>query len=162
MSPASTAVHRDVGEQIDHFGQQVRGRNREARVAHVAGIARALGAQPAQPREHVVGDDVEHRLRVEVREHVPAQVAVGAPPGKVAVIAVGEDRVLDHAPKPRDPVLLHELQVVKALDEQQVGDLLDDLDRVGDSARPEGIPHAIDLALELVGHPASSLARRQK
>ena len=43
------------------------------------------------------------------------------------------------------------LQVVEAPDEQQVGDLLDDLQRVGDAAGPEGVPDAVDLALQLAG-----------
>ena len=51
-------------------------------------------------------------------------------------------------------VLLERLQVVEAADEQQVGDLLDDLERVGDAAGPEGVPDAVDLALELTGDHA--------
>ena len=41
------------------------------------------------------------------------------------------------------------LDVVEAADEQQVGDLLDDLQRVADAAGPEGVPDAVDLALQL-------------
>jgi hypothetical protein len=41
------------------------------------------------------------------------------------------------------------VQVVQPAQEQQVGDLLDDLQRVGDTAGPEGIPDAVDLALEV-------------
>jgi len=43
------------------------------------------------------------------------------------------------------------VQVVEALDEEQVRDLLDHLERVGDTARPEGAPDLIDLASELSG-----------
>ena len=35
--------------------------------------------------------------------------------------------------------------LVEAAHEQQVGDLLDHLERIGDAARPEGIPHIVDL-----------------
>ena len=37
-------------------------------------------------------------------------------------------------------VLLQRVQVVEPLDEKQVGDLLDDFERIGDAAGPEGIP----------------------
>jgi len=43
------------------------------------------------------------------------------------------------------------VQVFQPPQEQQVGDLLDDLKRVGDAAGPEGIPDAVDLALEVTG-----------
>jgi len=43
------------------------------------------------------------------------------------------------------------VQVVEALDEEQVRDLLDHLERVGNAARPEGAPDLIDLAFELSG-----------
>jgi putative transposase len=37
------------------------------------------------------------------------------------------------------------VQVVEALDEEQVGDLLDHRERVGHPARPEGIPDLQDV-----------------
>ena len=48
-------------------------------------------------------------------------------------------------------VLLERLQVVEPADEEQVGDLLDHLQRVGDAAGPEGIPDLVDLATNFVG-----------
>jgi hypothetical protein len=44
------------------------------------------------------------------------------------------------------------VQVVQAPQEEQVGDLLDDLQRVGDAAGPEGIPDSVDLASDFTGH----------
>jgi hypothetical protein len=41
--------------------------------------------------------------------------------------------------------------VVQAADEQQVGDLLHHLHRVGDAAGPEGVPDGVDLAAEFAG-----------
>ena len=43
------------------------------------------------------------------------------------------------------------VQIVEPADEQQIGDLLDNLERIGDTSRPEGIPNSIDLALQLPG-----------
>jgi hypothetical protein len=48
-------------------------------------------------------------------------------------------------------VLLERLQIVEPSQEEQVGDLLDDFERVGDPAGPEGVPDAIDLAAQLAG-----------
>jgi hypothetical protein len=49
---------------------------------------------------------------------------------------------------------LQRVRVVQAADEEQVGDLLDHLHRVGDAAGPEGIPDGIDLAAEFAGEHA--------
>jgi hypothetical protein len=49
------------------------------------------------------------------------------------------------------------VQVVQAADEQQVGDLLDHLQRVGDAAGPEGIPDLVDLVLDVAGDHAGFL-----
>jgi len=37
------------------------------------------------------------------------------------------------------------MQVVQPAHEQEVGDLFDDFERIGDAARPEGVPHIIDF-----------------
>jgi hypothetical protein len=58
---------------------------------------------------------------------------------------------LDRLPGPRGLVLLQGLQIVKATEEQQVGDLLDDLERIGNAAGPEGIPDAVDLIADFAG-----------
>jgi len=44
------------------------------------------------------------------------------------------------------------VQVVQPAQKEQVGDLLDDFQRVGDAAGPEGIPDSVDLALDFAGH----------
>jgi len=43
------------------------------------------------------------------------------------------------------------VQIVQSADEEQVGDLLDDFDGIGDAAGPEGIPDLIDLILDGAG-----------
>ena len=55
-----------------------------------------------------------------------------------------ELRVLDDASGDAGLLLGQGLEVVQAADEEQVGNLLDDLERVGDAAGPEGIPDPID------------------
>ena len=62
------------------------------------------------------------------------------------VFAFGEDAALDRLLEPGGLVLLERVQVVEPAQEQQVGDLLDDFERVGDAAGPEGVPDAVDLA----------------
>jgi hypothetical protein len=53
------------------------------------------------------------------------------------------------------------VQVVEAADEEQVGDLLDHLQRVRDAAGPEGVPDAVDLVLDVAGDHLSVLIRAQ-
>ena len=43
------------------------------------------------------------------------------------------------------------MQVVQAAQEEQAGDLLDDLDGVGDAAGPKGVPDLVDFAFEVAG-----------
>jgi len=43
------------------------------------------------------------------------------------------------------------VQVIQPAQEEQVGDLLDDFERVGDAAGPEGVPDLVDLALDGAG-----------
>jgi len=53
------------------------------------------------------------------------------------------------------------VEVVEALDEQQVGNLLDDLERVGDAAGPERIPDAVDLIAEFPGEHGRGPSNRR-
>ena len=71
------------------------------------------------------------------------------------VLALGEDAALDRLFEPGGLVLLERLEVIEPAQEQQVGDLLDDFERVGDAAGPEGVPDAVDLILELAGEHES-------
>jgi hypothetical protein len=45
--------------------------------------------------------------------------------------------------------LLERLQLVEALNEEQVGDLLHDAHRVRQAARPKVVPNGVDLILDL-------------
>jgi hypothetical protein len=44
-----------------------------------------------------------------------------------------------------------DVTIVEPFDEQQVGDLLDDLKRIGNPAGPEGIPNAVNLTTDFAG-----------
>ena len=138
-------VHRDVVEHVDHPGDQGRGRDGEAGVLHVLGVGRAVTAELAEEREHLLPDGLEHDAGLEVLEPRPAQV----------VLTGLEDRTLDRLAGAAGLVLRGRLQVVEPADEEQVGDLLDHLQGVGDAAGPERVPDPVDLALQLTGdHPA--------
>ena len=47
--------------------------------------------------------------------------------------------------------LFESLQLIEPLDEKQVSDLLDDFQRIGNPAGPEGIPDLVDLVSNFVG-----------
>ena len=115
-----------------------------------------VAAQRAQEREDVLADHGVHVGRGEVLEARPAQVLVGAALG---VLALGEDPPLHRLLEPGGLVLLQRVQVVQAAQEEQVGDLLDHLQRVGDAAGPEGVPDLVDLALDVAGDHRVVLSR---
>ena len=77
-------------------------------------------------------------------------------PSKSATLLVTSVRSLQRV----GLVFLQLVQIVETTEEEQIGDLLDDLERVGDPAGPEGISDAIDLVLDLAGkHTGDSLRR---
>src|SRR5699024_12242646 len=80
-----------------------------------------------------------HALGCAVAQLPPAQV----------LLAGQEHRILDGAAGHARLPLGEHLQIVEPADEQQVGDLLDHLDRIADAAGPEGVPDAVDPALQL-------------
>ena len=115
----------------------------EAGVAHVVGVGGAVGAEGAQEGEHVLADDCEHLGGLAVGEVGPAQVLVVA---AARIEAGGEQRAFERAFGAGGLALLQFLQLVQTADEEEVGDLLDDLERVGNAAGPEGVPDLVDLA----------------
>ncbi len=80
----------------------------------------------------------------------PAQVAEGARATAGVMHPLRKDRVLDGVPRMLALFSARVCSSVEALDEEEVGDLLDDLHRVCHAVGPEGVPHPIDLRLELV------------
>ena len=75
-------------------------------------------------------DDVVHVSRREVPESRPAQVLVRTALG---VVARGEDPSLDCRAGAESSVLVEGLDLVETPEEEQIGDLLDDLQRIRDS-----------------------------
>ena len=139
------------GHGVDHvhdLGEQ-RGRgDGEARVLHVVRVGRAVAAKRAQEGKDVVVDDREHFLGLEMLEARPAQVVVRPAPG---IAALGEDAALHRALEAQGFIFLQGVEVVEALEEEQVGDLLDDFEGIGDATGPEGVPEGIDLGAEFAG-----------
>jgi len=86
----------------------------------------------------------------------PTQIAVRP---AIGVIAGREDRILDVGLRASGLALPRDLQVIQPPNEQQVGDLLHHLQRIGDAACPERILDAIDLALQLPGEHARQAIR---
>ena len=138
--------HVDVVELVDHIGQHPSRGHHEEGVLHVMGVGRSLVrvarlAQRFDEGEHPVPHGLEHLLRRKLLETRPAQ----------SVVVGSEHRLLDRVAGAGGLVLLARVQLVQALDEQQVGELLDDRERVRDAARPHGVPDLVDLGLQLTG-----------
>ena len=132
-------------EQIHHLGEQRRGGDGEAGVLHVVRVGRAVAAQGAQEREDVFADHAEHLGRDEVLKARPAQVVIRPRIARVVILSLGENAALHGLLEPNRLVLLQRVQVIQPAQEKQVSDLLDDLQRVRDPARPEGVPNGVDL-----------------
>ncbi len=143
-----SVLHRHFVQHVHHLGQQGGGGDGEARILHVVRIGGAITAQRAQEGEDMFPQHGEHLGRREVPEPRPAQVLIGA---AARVAALGEDAAGHGALQPGALALLQAVQVVQAADEEQVGELLDYLQRVGDAAGPEAVPDAVDLAAEVAG-----------
>src|SRR5208337_3812317 len=87
-------------------------------------------------------DDLVHVARIKILEPAPAEVLVGT---FLAVFSLGKEALLHRLLFPVGLQLLGGLQFVEAFKEEQVGDLLDDFERIGDPPRSEGIPDTIYL-----------------
>ena len=67
------------------------------------------------------------------------------------VVALGENPPLYRLLEPARLVFLKGVEVVEATQEKQVCDLLHDLQRVRDTAGPEGVPDVVDLVAGFAG-----------
>ena len=149
-------VERNAVEQIDHLAQQVGRGDGEARVAHVAGKGRfgrraAGGVQAAQEGEDVLAEHLEHLLRPDVLEVRPAHLRVG----QAALVAARRVDAHGLGLEAGGLVVFAGLVGIQRAQEKQVGDLLDHLQRVGDAARPEGVPDLVDAVAEFTGKHGS-------
>jgi hypothetical protein len=131
-------LHRDVVKHVHHTGQQLRGWDGEAGILHMFAVGRPVPAEGAEERENLRVDDLEHLAGLIVLEHRPSQLlpiwaeAQGLRPAGAARLLLSEG-----------------VQIVEPADEKQIGDLLDNLEWIGDTPGPEGIPNSVDLALQL-------------
>ena len=138
--------HVDRVELVDDVAEHARRRHDEEGVSHVLRVGRVLGvvvgpADRLDEREDLVADRLEHRLGRELLEARPAQV----------LLFVAEDGRLDRSVRPVRLRLGERVQLVEALDEQEIGQLLDDGQRVRDAAGPHRVPDAVDRGLQLAG-----------
>ena len=141
-------LHGHLLDHIHHLGQQGRRGDGEAGVLHVVRVGGAVAAHGAQKGEDMLAHDDEHLGGGEVLEAGPAQILVGA---ASCVSALGENPAGHGLLEAGGFALLQGLEVIEALEEKQVGDLLDDFDGVGDAAAPEGIPEGIDFTADIAG-----------
>ncbi len=134
-------LHGHVVDHVHDLREEGRRRDREAGVLHVAAVAGAVAAQVPEEWESTFRDQRVHFGGPQILEVRPAHV----------VLPLGEHAPLDRLLEAVGLELFEGVQVVEALQEQQVGDLLDDLERVRDPTRPEGVPDAVHLVAEFTG-----------
>ena len=151
-------AHLELVELIDDLGEKLRAWNLKARIAHMPRIGAALPVEFANERKHMLVDDLEHSSRLEMLEARPAEILVGLAgidrfaglDGFAAPIkTLGENTALQRRAERCRLALLQFLHLVEAFDEDQVGDLLDHLQRIGETARLEIVPDAVDLVAQL-------------
>src|ERR1700694_2143823 len=111
----------------------------------MAGIGAVLTIQCPQKREYMLVYDTEHLAGLEILESRPAHVLVRL---AALILAVRKDAPLQRRTQRSGLALLNFLHFVEAFDEDQIGDLLDDLERIGEATGPEIIPDAVDLAAQ--------------
>jgi len=100
----------------------------------------------AKEGKDVLGDDLEHGRRIAVLQPRPAHVLIGdAAVLADLVLALRKNAPLHRLAEAVGLVFFPCVRLVEAAHEKQVGDLLDDFERIGDAARPEGVPHIIDF-----------------
>jgi hypothetical protein len=101
---------------------------------------------PLQPKRH----DEREQLVSHCLEHLLRRGLLEARSAEMILVRL-VDRLLDRRKGAHHFALLERIQLVESLDEQQVGELLDDRERVGDAARPHRVPDAVDFGFEFAG-----------
>ena len=137
------------GERFNHVhggDEQARLLNHELRVGHVLAERRAA-VEAAEVREHLVAHDLEHLLGLDVPELRPAQV-----------LLLGAEDGLERLLRSLGAFFVPRLSDVEQAREHEEGDLLDDRERIGDSAGPELRPELVDVVLQLAGDHALLLS----
>ena len=109
--------------------------------------------QAAQEGEDLVAEHVEHFGGGHVLEAGPAHGVVRA----ALCIGARGDEVHGLGFEAQGFVVFAGLVAVEGAQKEQVGDLLDDFDGVGDAAGPEGVPDLIDFVAQVTGEHGGSL-----
>ena len=140
--------HVDGVELIDHVGEHTRRGHHEQGILHMMrvgagafGVVVAIGAEGFDEGEDLRLHRLKHLLRRSLLEPRPAE----------GILPFLEDRVFDRLAGAGGLGFLQRLDFVEPFDEEQVGELFDDRQRVGDAARPHGVPDAIDFGFEFAG-----------
>ena len=131
---------------VHNLAELLGGGDHKDGVVHVlrVGPLRA-GAQSLQEGEHPLLDGVEHLRRRQIPEHGPLIL----PPVRTEDAGIGNiqhHRLLG----------LGVVQAVQIVNEHEVGDLLDDRQRVGQPAGPEGLPERVNFAFQFAGDHSGS------
>src|SRR6185437_8336113 len=126
--------------------QQRGGGNGEARILHVRSVGRAVASQGPQEGKGMLADNGVHLARFKVLEVLPAQIVVRT---LQLVLACRKYLPLNGLLQPQRFSFFKRLQLVEPLEEEQVGNLLDDFQRIRNAAGPELVPDGIDLTASL-------------
>ena len=132
--------HVDGVELIDDISEEGGLREHEEGVLHVGGVGGVFGTVLAFAEGFDEGEDFflnegEEGIGREVTEVGPAVVRLGG----------GENGVFDGLFKAIRLGFAKGVELVETFDEEEVGELLDDGEGIGNAARPHGIPDAVDL-----------------
>jgi hypothetical protein len=112
------------------------------------GVGGAIATEGAEEGEDVFADYGMHFAGFEVFEDGPAVIGVGAVAG---VGAFGEGAAFDGFAEAGGFGLFEGLEFIEAAEEEEVGDLFDDFEGVGNAASPEGIPDCVYLLFDFAG-----------
>ena len=144
-------VHIEVVDAFDDFGQCARALDEKSCVSHKTTICTLLPlSEILDENKHVAAYGVIHLIGFHIAKHIPTEVVV-----RHIFVGFGivphtgfESRVFDHR-TPRVGVgFFGALSIIEHLHEEEIGHLLKDGDRVGDTSCPKGIPYRVDTIFD--------------
>ncbi len=135
--------HVDGVELVHDVGKDAGRGHHEGSVLHVVAVSAAAFASDGLAEvldegERLVAHGGEHLLGGGFLEAGPAE----------AFLLRGEDGFFDGFLEAVGLVFLEGVELVQALDEKQVGELLDNGEWIGDAAGPQGVPDAVDFGFD--------------